>query len=370
MNILSTLKQTWDAFLSQPGYISIFQVTLLISAVILINIIVYYMLARLGRRFQLAKAPYRTALIQSAHLPVALLIWLMSASTAMRFFIHWSDNSSSAYLALFQKLLITLLISGFLIKFIHLSFVYLKKNKFHNSIFSPSAADAIYKLIILFIIISSLLVILQIFGISISGLLAFGGLGGLMVGFAAKDTLTNLFSGIMLYLDQPFKVGERIDIPGKNISGTVERIGFRQTRIRDYYLQPIYVPNSLFSSTAVITPSRMYNRRMKHTIGIRYKDFDKVTPILKDITAFIKNNTQIDQTRPTYINMTEFGSYAINIYISCFSKATAYAEFLAVQEDLLMTVGTIIQNYQADFAFPTQTLELGESASFIQQKMT
>ncbi|MBE8215284.1 MAG: mechanosensitive ion channel family protein [Endozoicomonadaceae bacterium] len=367
MNLIHMIQDIWKSILSQPAYVSILQIILLFIVVILLNIIIYCILARVSRRLQHTH-PYRNALIQSAHLPISLLIWLMSASTAIRLFSNWLDTSQKVYIDLFQKLLIVILISSFFIKFFHLSFNYLKRNQFKKSILSQSAGEAIYKLALVFIVTATLLSILQILSISISGLLAFGGLGGLMVGFAAKDTLMNLFSGMMLYLDKPFQVGERVNLPNKNIAGTVEHIGFRQTCIRNYDLQPIYIPNALFSSTPVITPSRMYNRRMKHTIGVRYKDFNKISNILQDIRDFIYNNEALNTQRPTYINMTEFGAYSINIYISCFSQSIAYADFLKAQEVLLIKIGHIIQKHDADFAFPTQTLEISKADSIITQK--
>ena len=116
------------------------------------------------------------------------------------------------------------------------------------------------------------LMILQSVGVSISGLLAFGGIGGIAVGFAAKDLLANFFGGLMIYLDRPFNVGDWVRSPDREIEGTVENIGWRLTTIRSFSKRPIYVPNSMFSSIAVENPSRMANRRIYETIGLRYSD--------------------------------------------------------------------------------------------------
>ena len=74
-------------------------------------------------------------------------------------------------------------------------------------------------------IITSALVVLQTMGINIAGLLAFGGVGGIAVGMAARDMIANFFGGLTVYLDQPFKVGDWIRSSEKEIEGTVEDIG-------------------------------------------------------------------------------------------------------------------------------------------------
>ena len=113
---------------------------------------------------------------------------------------------------------------------------------------------------------------MQLFDYSVSGLLAFGGIGGIAVGFAAKDLLANFFGGLMIYLDRPFSVGDWIRSPDKEIEGTVEDIGWRLTRIRTFDKRPLYIPNSIFASISVENPSRMSNRRIYEKIGIRYDD--------------------------------------------------------------------------------------------------
>ena len=114
--------------------------------------------------------------------------------------------------------------------------------------------------------------ILQSLGVSVSGLLAFGGIGGIAVGFAARDLLANFLGGLSIYLDRPFTVGDWIRSPDREIEGTVEEIGWRMTRIRTFDQRPLYVPNSIFASVALENPSRMNNRRIYETLGIRYED--------------------------------------------------------------------------------------------------
>lgn len=93
------------------------------------------------------------------------------------------------------------------------------------------------------------------FGMSLSGLLTFGGIGGIAIGMAGKDILSNLFSGIMLYFDRPFKIGDWVSSPDRQIEGTVVEIGWRITKIITFDHRPLYIPNSLFSSISVENPA-------------------------------------------------------------------------------------------------------------------
>ena len=93
---------------------------------------------------------------------------------------------------------------------------------------------------------------------------------------------------MVIYLDRPFKVGEWVRSPDKEIEGTVEEIGWRMTRIRTFDQRPLYVPNATFVSISVENPSRMRNRRIKETIGIRYDDADKMREIITDVVAMLR----------------------------------------------------------------------------------
>ncbi|HAH80902.1 MAG TPA: mechanosensitive ion channel protein MscS, partial [Gammaproteobacteria bacterium] len=124
-----------------------------------------------------------------------------------------------------------------------------------------TTASAVGKLLRATVAITGTLLVLQAFGVSVSGVLAFGGIGGIAIGFAARDLLANFFGALMIFLDRPFSVGDWVRSPDRDIEGTVEDIGWRLTRIRTFDKRPLYLPNSIFSSLAVENPSRMNSRR-------------------------------------------------------------------------------------------------------------
>lgn len=194
------------------------------------------------------------------------------------------------------------------------------------------------------------------FGMSVSGLVTFGGIGGIAIGMAGKDILSNFFSGIMLYFDRPFNIGDWIRSPDRNIEGTVAEIGWRMTRITTFDQRPLYIPNSIFSSISVENPGRMANRRIETSIGLRYEDADKIGDITQDIRAMLKSDDNIDLNKSLLVYFNLFGDSSLNIMIYCFTKTTVWSEWLAVQQEVYLKIIDIVHRHGADFAFPSSTL--------------
>lgn len=208
------------------------------------------------------------------------------------------------------------------------------------------------------------IMILQTLGVSISGLLAFGGIGGIAVGFAAKDLLANFFGGLSIYLDKPFTTGDWIRSPDKEIEGVVEEIGWRLTRIRTFDQRPLYVPNAVFSQISVENPSRMRNRRIKETIGIRYQDADKMEVIVEQVHTMLREHDDIEkESRPLIVNFDRFGPSSLDFFIYTFTKTTDWIQFHAIKQDVLLRIIRIVHANGADVAFPTRTLVLENSTS-------
>ncbi len=221
-----------------------------------------------------------------------------------------------------------------------------------------TTVEAIGRLIRITVLITSGLIILQTLGFSVSGVLAFGGLGGIAVGFAAKDLLSNFFGGLMIFLDRPFGVGDWVRSPDRDIEGTVESLGWRLTTIRTFDKRPLYVPNATFLSIAVENPSRMSHRRIFETIGIRYDDAAQLKAIVSDVETMLKQHPDIDSDQTLMVYFNAFGASSLDFFIYCFTKTTVWTEYHRVKQDVLFQVYDLISQQGADVAFPTQTLHL------------
>lgn len=231
-----------------------------------------------------------------------------------------------------------------------------------------TTVEAIGRLIRITVLITSGLIILQTLGFSVSGVLAFGGLGGIAVGFAAKDLLSNFFGGLMIFLDRPFGVGDWIRSPDRDIEGTVESLGWRLTTIRTFDKRPLYVPNATFLSIAVENPSRMSHRRIYETIGVRYDDADQVQVVVERVKKMLEQHPDIDSSQTLMVNFNQFGPSSLDFFIYCFTNTTVWTEYHMVKEDVLLKTYDLITELGAEVAFPTQTLHLQVEPEVLQER--
>ena len=231
-----------------------------------------------------------------------------------------------------------------------------------------TTVEAIGRLIRITVLITSGLIMLQTLGFSVSGILAFGGLGGIAVGFAAKDLLSNFFGGLMIFLDRPFGVGDWIRSPDRDIEGTVESLGWRLTTIRTFDKRPLYVPNATFLSIAVENPSRMSHRRIYETIGVRYDDADQIQVVVDRVKKMLEQHPDIDSSQTLMVNFNQFGPSSLDFFIYCFTNTTVWTEYHMVKEDVLLKTYDLITELGAEVAFPTQTLHLQVEPEVLQER--
>ncbi|MBT4462115.1 MAG: mechanosensitive ion channel family protein [Gammaproteobacteria bacterium] len=216
-------------------------------------------------------------------------------------------------------------------------------------------AIRIFKIIVIAI---TILMIMQEFGLSISGLLAFGGVGGLVVGLAAKDLLSNFFGGLMIYFDRPFKVGEFIKSPDRNIEGIVESIGWRLTVVRTFSKNVLYIPNAAFANIIVENATRMTNRRINEVIGLKYDDFQKIPKIVSSVKVYLSDHQEIDQGNEPVVSFKSFSASSCDFFIYAFTTTKDWREYLRIKEQILYKVSDIIKENNASIAFPTMTIEM------------
>ena len=245
---------------------------------------------------------------------------------------------------------------------------YLKLKPFVRNLTSdddPTLVTETYEIIIrilkIIVVIITILILMQELGLSISGLLAFGGVGGLIVGLAAKDLLSNFFGGMMIFFDPPFRVGEFIKSPDRNIEGIVEKIGWRLTVVRTFSKNVLYIPNTAFSSIIVENATRMSNRRINETIGIRYDDLSKMTAIINDVNDILAHAVDIDQSQKAKVYFKSFSASSCDFFIYAFTITKDWEEFLNIKQDILLKVAEVISKHNAEIAYPTTTVLLNKN---------
>ena len=246
------------------------------------------------RHFDSSPSHWDDTLAKAARPVLTVAVILLGVSMMVDFLLEFIQLEDTAMVAQVRRIVLILLIYSLLIRYLRLVRNSFYRNNRRAVKMDRATLEFMIKLIQIALTMAIILTLLQNLGVSISGLLAFGGVGGLAVGLAAKDMLANLFGGLTIYMDRPFVVGDKISLQNKSIEGFVEHIGWRQTRIRGYDRTPVYVPNALFTNLAVINPSRMQNRRINITIGLRYQDFSRINDITSAIDAYLADHPGID----------------------------------------------------------------------------
>ncbi len=302
-------------------------------------------------------------ILQALKTPVSTLIWCWPATISLGLILDDNIQSKFSWLATSKKLMLAIIFIWILIRLANNIEHYLLKDRKRDE----TTIQAIGKVSRLIIMTIGLLSVMQTLGVSLRGLLTFGGVGGLIVGLAAKDLLSNFFGGLMIYFDRPFKVGEWIRSPDREIEGTVERIGWRMTIIRTFDKRPLYVPNSVFSNIIVENPSRMKNRRIYETIGLRYQDADKMAAIVQQVKEMLENHEDIDSQQTLIVNFNAFGASSLDFFIYTFTETINWIRYHEVKQDVMLKVMDIIHQNGADVAFPTRTLVIEpKEAQFLQ----
>lgn len=296
-------------------------------------------------------------LLEALRLPLRLFIWTIGI-TASSYWIELStDTVLFKHLPEIRRVAYIAIGAMFFHRLVRMTEAHLIDPNRMNKPMDTTTARAVGNVARISIVVLAGLIILQTLGYSVSGILAFGGIGGIAVGFAAKDLLANFFGGLMLYLDKPFAVGDMVRSPDREIEGTIEDIGWRITRIRNLERRPVYIPNSMFSNIAVENITRMSHRRINEWLGIRYEDMSKVPDIVNDLTMMLKRQPLVATDEPMIVQLDKLADFSVQIRLMCHVSETSLAYF-DIKQEILLQAAQIIHAHGADFAYPTQTLHI------------
>lgn len=328
-------------------------VTLLVLTVI--NFIIWGFAKIFQKRSALRNLILLQSFFQSLTLPLSIFIWVAGLAYSLLIntdspFLHLGNRIIALAFVVNLTWTVSRMIS--LIEKAYSTKDYVQSKQQREVVLSISR---IMKIIVLFF---GVIALLQTFDISVSGLVAFGGISAAGVTFAAKDILGNFFGGLMIFLNRPFSIGDWIRSEERNIEGTVEKIGWILTRIRTFDQRPLYVPNGIFSQIAIENAQRMLNRRIKQIVGVRYEDANKIVAITDAIRTYLQKNDQIDQSQTMLVDLVNIGNSSLDILIYTFTKTTDWVKFQAIQQVVFLKIIEIITEHGAECASPTLTVDL------------
>lgn len=360
----AALNELLFASADAPALEWVIKVFVLVALVVTAGFLLKFAAKLLIRQADKTLTEWDDVLLKSLRQPLTLLVWVVGLTYAAEFAWETGEQGELIELASNVRALgVIFCLVMFIWRFLNLGEeVFMRRRETRGEAVDRAGVRAVNKILKASVAITGVLMVLNTMGYSISGVLAFGGIGGIAIGFAAKDLLSNFFGGLMIYLDRPFAEGDWIRSPDREIEGTVEHIGWRQTRIRSFARYPVYVPNSIFTQIAIENPSRMANRRIYETIGVRYDDVAKVNDIVADIKAMLQAHPDVDTDQIIIVNLNAFSESSVDIMLYAFTKTTEWRAFHEVKQDVMLKAAEAIERRGGEIAYPTRTLHLSENA--------
>ena len=214
------------------------------------------------------------------------------------------------------------------------------------------------KVILLLLVLGG---VLKYHGIEMTSILAGVGIGGLAVGFAAKETIANFFGSVSLILDRVFKVGDYIyinqTVNSQDVEGTVEDINFRSTKIRTVDDALIVIPNNITANCVVMNGTSRKKRLIRETFSLVYgvskQDIERAKKLVENI---LMNNRKIFDDY--YVNLSALNSYSVDLTFVAYTFETEIVQFLKIKNEILLEIYDKFNSENISFAFPTQTLDV------------
>ena len=341
-------------------YSTAIEAFLVVLGALVAGFLAKFFLNKAARQAEKTKNHWDDAVVQAGRRPISWGIWIVGITFAAEIAGGDSPAEIFGYLSDVRNVAIVWLLALFAMNFIRLierSLIEKNSSRSDASLDIATIA-ALGKLLRASVAITGVLLVLQSLGVSVAGVLAFGGIGGIAIGFAAKDLLANFFGALMIFLDRPFSIGDWIRSPDREIEGVVEDIGWRSTKIRTFDKRPLFIPNSAFASLTVENASKMQNRRIFETIGLRYDDIDRVKLVIDKCRLMLAEHPEIDDQEILMVNFVSFAPSSLDFFVYAHTRTIDWESYHLVKEDILMKIAEIIKENGAQIAFPTQSLEI------------
>lgn len=196
--------------------------------------------------------------------------------------------------------------------------------------------------------------ILQELSFDVAALIASLGVVGLGISLASQDTVSNMFGFAAIVSDNPFKVGDYIKTPA--VTGVVESVGVRSTRVRQLDQALVTVPNNLLTNAVVLNWARLEKRRLDVTLNFTYStSADQMRAAVAGIRELLENTEGID-AESVIVHFIDFSASSLDVRVICQVLLTDWREFTALKEALFLDIMGIVEGLGIDFAFPSQSV--------------
>jgi len=344
-------SRNWSAFLSR--------LSLVVALLILLRYGVNRSLRWLYKRFQSVDPkgttlPFEDSVFESMQRPLEIFaVTLLGTYMAEAVSRPLAATGIIKYLHPLRELGIIIATTMFVLRWVNkIRLRFLRAPESQRRGIDQAQVDAVSRIVSVATVVVALLISLDTFGVNIQAVLAFGGIGGVAIGFAGREVISNFFSGFMIYLTRPFTVGEWIRSINEDdpIDGFVEDIGWYLTRVRTWEKRPLYIPNSKFSTLIIENPSRMTNRRIKKTLHLRIEDMHVVKTVVDEIRTMLMSHPDLDPKQHRMVYVEGFTEFSCNIWLSCYTKQVFLESYMKTQQDIMLKIHEILRKHGARLA--------------------
>ena len=289
--------------------------------------------------------------------PLRLLVlvfvgrWLLSI-LPVSLLVRQLFSSAASLITIVAIVWLLILLNGEVEDYIH------RHSPRSNGAAASSLLRVLRRTVDLIVILVGFLVVLRYFAIDPTPALAGLGVGGIAVALAAQKTLENVIAGASLIFDQAIRVGDFLKVG--EITGTIDHIGLRSTRIRTLDRTVVSIPNSQIANASLETLSMRDKYWFHPLVGLRYETSpEQLRAVMDGIRRLLEAHPAVeaDSVRVRFFRL---GAFSLDIEVVAYFFAADWARFMEVQEQLLLSVTDIVRSAGTEIAFPSQTMYMSD----------
>ncbi|MFL2612831.1 MAG: mechanosensitive ion channel family protein [Flavobacteriaceae bacterium] len=206
---------------------------------------------------------------------------------------------------------------------------------------------------VLVVIFGALILLSNVFNVDITALAAGLGVGGVAIALASKESLENLLGSFTIFFDKPFQVGDIITVG--SITGVVEKVGFRSTRVRTFDKSLVTIPNKNLINSELDNLSLKPVRKVHIDVGLTYNtSVDQIKKIVKDIQDLVDKHPNTNQDG--LVRFFNFGASSLDIMVVYFVNSPDWNLLVDTKQEINYKIIEIVKKHGSDFAFPSTSL--------------
>ena len=206
---------------------------------------------------------------------------------------------------------------------------------------------------VLTVVLGLVMILGNVFDVNVTALVTGLGIGGVAFALASKESLENLLGSFTIFFDKPFTVGDIVTLGG--VTGTVEKVGFRSTRIRTFDKSVVTVPNKNIISAELDNLGARPVRRVKFNIGLTYDtSVENIKNIVDDIQKLIDEHPMTNQEGK--VRFLEFGPSSLDIMVLYYVESPDWEVLIDAKQKINFDIIDIVNKYECEFAFPSTSV--------------